>query len=93
MTTVITQAGERESWMWTIERFQKLRAPEFQGGSDPHVEDKWNEDVGNILDLRGVDPIPTQRLAAFNMKGYASKWYRSQFSEGKRLTPTWAEFI
>jgi len=49
--------------------------------------------VGNILDLMGVDSIPKQRLAVFSLKGDASKWYRSQFSEEERLTTTWAKFI
>ena len=43
--------------MQTIERFQKLRTPEFQGGSDPLAADKWKEDTGNIFDLMGMDPI------------------------------------
>ena len=76
-----------------MERYQKLRAPEFEGGSDPLVADKWKEDVGNILGLMGVDRIHRQRLAAFSLKGDASKWYRAYFSEEERLTVTWEEFV
>ena len=46
------------------------------------------DDLGNILDLMGVDPIPKQRLATFSMKGDASKWYRSQFFKEECLTTT-----
>ena len=74
-------AIDQEAWLRLVERYQKFRAPKFQGGSDPLVADKWKEDVGNILCLMGVDPVQRQRLAAFSLKGDASKWYRSQFSE------------
>ena len=42
--------------MSMIERFQKLRAPKFNGGSDPLVADRWKEDMGNTLDLMGSKP-------------------------------------
>ena len=77
--------------MHLIERYQNLQAPEFAGGSDPLVADKWNEDMGNILSLMGVDQI--QRLATFSLKGDASKWYRAHFSEMERLTIGWEEFL
>ena len=86
-------AAEQEIWLCLVERYQKLRAPEFSGGSDPLVADKWKEDVGNILDLMGVDPIQRQRLAAFSLKGDANKWYRAQFSAADRLTIGWDEFL
>lgn len=89
---VATPVGEHEAWMRLIERYQKLRVPEFQGGSDPMVTDKWKEDVGNILDLIGVDPVQRQRFTTFSLKGNASKWYRLHFSE-ERLTISRDEFI
>ena len=85
-------AAEQEAWMRLIERYQKLRAPDFAGVPDPLVADKWKEDVGNVLSLMGVDPIQRQRLAAFSLKGDARKWYRAQFSEMDRLTVGWEEF-
>jgi len=66
-------AIDQEAWLRLIERYQKFRAPDFQGGSDPLVADKWREDVGNILSLMGVDPVQRQRLATFSLKGDASK--------------------
>ena len=39
-----------------------------------------------------MDLIQMQRLVAFSLKGSASKWYRSQYSE-ERLTLSWGEFI
>ena len=86
-------AAKQEIWLRLVERYQKLRAPEFSRGSDPLVVDNWKEDVGNILDLMGVDPIQRQRLAAFSLKGDASKWYRAQFSVAERLTIGWDEFV
>ena len=47
----------QELWMKTIERYQKLRAPEFQGGFDPLVANKWKEDVSKLLELIRVDPV------------------------------------
>ena len=33
-------AAEQEAWLRLVERFQKLRAPEFSGGADPMVAAK-----------------------------------------------------
>ena len=76
-----------------ISKFQKLCAPEFTGEQGPLVADKWKEDITNVLDLMGVGPVQMQRLAAFILKGDASKWYRSHFTREERLTATWEEFI
>jgi len=76
-----------------MERFQKLRAPEFHGGSAPLVADKWKEDMDSALGYMGVDTVQRQRLAAFSLKGDASKWYRSHFSAAERLTTTWEDFL
>jgi len=86
-------AAEQEIWLRLVERYQKLRAPEFSGGSDPLVADKWKEDVGKILSLMGVDSVQRQRLAAFSLKGDASKWYSSQFSETESVSIGWEEFV
>ena len=84
---------EQDGWLDLIGRFQKLHAPEFAGGSDPLVADRWKEDVGNILDLLGVTSVQRHRLAAFTLKGDASKWYRLQFTEQERVAATWEEFV
>ena len=47
----------QEQWMRLIERYQKLRAPEFQGGFEPLVANKWKEDVSTLLELIVVDPV------------------------------------
>jgi len=83
---VVVPIGEQEGWMRMIERFQKLQAPEFHGGSDPLTANRWKEDMGNILDLMGMKPIQRQKLAAFSLKGYASKLYKTKFSSEERLT-------
>ena len=79
--------------MWIIDRFQKFASTRVSRRIRPIIEVKWKKNVGNILDLMGVDPIPKQRLAAFNMKDDASKWYKSQFSKEDPLTTTCLEFI
>ena len=89
----IVQTSEQESWLRLMERFQKLRAPEFHGGSDPLVADKWKEDIDSALSYMGVDSVQRQRLAAFSLKGDASKWYRSHFSAAERLMMTWEDFL
>ena len=89
----VVQTSEQESWLRLMERFQKLRAPEFHGGSDPLVADKWKEDMDSALSYMGVDSVQCQRLAAFILKGDASKWYRSHFSAAERLTTTWEDFL
>ena len=82
----------QEQWMRLIERYQKLRAPEFQGGFDPLVANKWKEDVGALLELIGVDPVQSHRLAAIGLKGDARMWYRAHFTPAERISATWAEF-
>ena len=79
--------------MRLVERYLKLKAPEFQGGAIPLVADKWKEDIGTILSLMRVDRVQKQRLAAFSLKGDASKWYKAYFTEEERVTLTWEEFI
>ena len=37
---LVAPVVDQESWLCLIERFQKLKEPEFQGGSDPLVADK-----------------------------------------------------
>ena len=54
---VAVASAEQEVWLRLNELYQKLRAPEFSGGSDPLIADKWKEDVGNILDLMGVEHV------------------------------------
>ena len=49
--------ADQEMWMRLVERYQKMRAPEFQGSTDPLVADKWKEDVSSILSLMGVDRV------------------------------------
>ena len=85
--------ADQEMWMRLVERYQKMRAPEFQGSTDPLVADKWKENVSSILSLMGVDRVQRQRLAAFSLKGDAGKWYRAQFTEDERLDTTWEEFV
>lgn len=85
--------GRQEDWLRLIERYQKLKAPNFQGTQTPLVADKWKEDVGSILSHIGVGSVQRQRLAAFYLRGDASRWYRSKFSEHERLTMSWEEFI
>ena len=43
--------------MRMIEKFQKLRTPEFHRKTYPLVADRWKEDMRNILKLMGMDPI------------------------------------
>ena len=82
----------QEQWMRLIERYQKLRAPEFQGGFEPLVANKWKRDVCTLLELIGVEPVQRQRLASISLKGDARMWYDSHFSREEKLTATWEEF-
>jgi hypothetical protein len=68
----VAPATEQEHWMRMIEIYMRLRAPEFQGGCDPLVADKWKEDVGNILNLMGVNPMQRQRLTTSSLRGDSS---------------------
>jgi len=92
---IVTAPGPdgQEQWMKMLERYQKLRAPEFQGGFDPLVANKWKEDVSYLLELMGVDPVQSHRLAAFSLKGDARLWYKAHFTKEEMTTVTWTEFL
>ena len=92
-TPAVTPTMEQGSWVDMIAKFQKLRAPEFDGEKGPLAADKWKEDITNVLELMDVESVQMQRLAAFTLKGDASKWYRSHFTKEERLTATWEEFL
>ena len=70
-----------------------MRAPEFQGGSDPQAAVRWREDISSVLSFMGVDSVHKQRLAAYTLKGDAGMWYRSRFTEEERLTTDWDYFV
>ena len=87
------QLAAPEQWLRLIERFQKMRAPEFQGGSDAQAAVRWREDISSVLSFMGVDSVHKQRLAAYTLKGDAGMWYRSRFTEEERLTTDWDYFV
>ena len=87
------QLAAPEQWLRLIERFQKMRAPEFQGSSDPQATVRWREDISSVLSFMGVDFFHKQRLAAYTLKGDAGMWYRSRFTEEERLTTDWDYFV
>jgi len=91
--TIVVPAVDQESWLHLIERFQKLRVPEFQGGSDPIAATKCKEDMSSTLSYMGVDSVQRQRLTAYSLKGDVGMWYRSHFSAPERLTTTWEDFL
>jgi hypothetical protein len=93
MAVSAVSSADQEAWLRLVERYQKLRAPEFHGGADPLGIDKWKEDVRNIFSLMGVDRVQMQRLATFSLKGGASKWYRAHFSKEEHLETIWEEFL
>ena len=65
------RVAEQEAWLRLVERYQKLKAPEFHGSSDFIATHKWKEDVSNILDMLNVNTMQKQRLASFSLKGNA----------------------
>jgi len=90
---VVPAVAGQEAWLRLIERFQKMRAPEFQGGSDPQAAVRWREDISSVLSYMGVDSIHRQRLEAYTLKGDAGMWYRARFTEAERLTTDWEYFV
>ncbi|XP_020271996.1 uncharacterized protein LOC109847164 [Asparagus officinalis] len=72
-------AADQEAWLRLVERYQKLKAPEFHGSTDSIAAHKWKEDK--------------QRLAAFSLKGDAGGWYRLRFTPEQKMTVSWETFI
>ena len=54
--------------MKMIKKFQKFWPLGFHGGSDPLATYRLKEDIGNILDLMGMNPTQRLRLVAFSLK-------------------------
>ena len=88
--TGVTTPGTdgQEQWLRVIERYQKLRAPDFQGGFDQLATNKWKEDVSSLLELIGADPVQSHRLATISLKDDARMWYKAQFTKEEMLTAT-----
>ena len=87
------EAADQEAWLRLVERYQKLKAPEFHGSTDSIATHKWKEDVSNILDMLNVNTVQKQSLAAFTLKGDAGGWYRLRFTPEQRMTVSWETFI
>ncbi|ONK55500.1 uncharacterized protein A4U43_UnF2300 [Asparagus officinalis] len=54
---VDNRIDDQEAWLRLVERYQKLKAPEFHGSTNSIVAHKWKKDVSNILDMLNVNTI------------------------------------
>ncbi|GMN25474.1 hypothetical protein TIFTF001_040715 [Ficus carica] len=59
------------------ERFRRMKAPEFEGTTDPIVADNWLIDIQVILDFMGLTEHEKVLCASFALKKDARHWWRT----------------
>ena len=57
------------------ERFRRMKAPEFEGTTDPIVADNWLIDIQVILDFMGLTEQEKVLCASFALKKDARHWW------------------
>ncbi|KAI3961474.1 hypothetical protein MKX01_001210 [Papaver californicum] len=59
--------GDQTTWLKLLEKFVRLKPPQFEGSTDPLVVDKWKKDIDKIL----------RQLVVFQLLGEARKWWKN----------------
>ncbi|KAI3905796.1 hypothetical protein MKW92_024552 [Papaver armeniacum] len=84
--------GEQAAWLNLLEKFVRLKPPQFEDSSDPLVVDKWKEDIDKIFVAMRCTPVKRQQLAVFQLSGEARKWWMNSAMGLDLNTLTYAQF-
>ncbi|KAI3845801.1 hypothetical protein MKW92_051214 [Papaver armeniacum] len=84
--------GEQAVWLNLLEKFVRLKPPQFEGSSDPLVVDKWKEDIDKIFVAMRCTPFQRQQLVVFQLSGEARKWWINSTMGLDLNTLTYAQF-
>ena len=75
------------------EKFRRMRAPEFEGSSDPLVADEWLSGLQVIFDFMNLMDQEKVRCASFVLKKDARYWWETVTMRRNVNTMTWGEFV
>ncbi|KAI3907772.1 hypothetical protein MKW98_008449 [Papaver atlanticum] len=84
--------GEKAAWLNLLEKFVRLKPPQFEGSSDPLVVDKWKEDIDKIFMSMRCTPVQRQQLVVFQLSGEERKWWMNSAMGLDQNTLTCAQF-
>ncbi|GMN65166.1 hypothetical protein TIFTF001_034239 [Ficus carica] len=75
------------------ERFRRMKAPEFEGPTDPIAVDKWLIDIQVILDFMRLTEQEKVLCASFALKKDARHWWMTVQMRRDVTTMNWQDFV
>ncbi|GMN25138.1 hypothetical protein TIFTF001_047703 [Ficus carica] len=75
------------------ERFRRMKAPEFEGTTDPIVADNWLIDIQVILDFMGLTEQEKVLCAYFALKNDARHWWMAVQMRRNVANMGWQDFV
>ena len=75
------------------EKFRRMRAPEFEGSSDPLVADEWLSSLQVILDFMNLTDQEKVRCASFVLKKDARYWWETVALRRNVDGMSWNDFV
>ena len=76
-----------------FERFRRMRAPEFEGSTDPLVADEWISEIKTIFNFMNITEQEKVICASFVMKKDARYWWETVATRRDVRTMTWDDFL
>ncbi|GMN22523.1 hypothetical protein TIFTF001_047446 [Ficus carica] len=75
------------------ERFRRMKAPEFEGTTDPLVADNWLIDIQVILDFMRLTEHEKVLCASFALKKDARHWWKTVQMRRNVANMDWQDFV
>ncbi|GMN32015.1 hypothetical protein TIFTF001_046565 [Ficus carica] len=75
------------------ERFRRMKAPEFEGPTDPIEADNWLIDIQVILDFMGITEREKVLCASFALKKDARHWWMTVQMRRDVAAISWQDFM
>ncbi|GMN19040.1 hypothetical protein TIFTF001_039710 [Ficus carica] len=76
-----------------FERFRRMKAPEFEGTTDPIEADNWLIDIQVILDFMGITEPEKVLCASFALKKDARHWWMMVQMHRDVAAMSWQDFV
>ncbi|GMN65087.1 hypothetical protein TIFTF001_034150 [Ficus carica] len=73
--------------------FRRIKAPEFEGPTDPVEADNWLLDIQVILDFMGLTEQEKVLCASFALKKDARHWWMTVQVRMNMVTMSWQDFV
>ncbi|GMN21076.1 hypothetical protein TIFTF001_040018 [Ficus carica] len=76
-----------------FERFRRMKAPEFEGTTDPLEADNWLIDIQVILDFMGITEREKVLCASFALNKDARHWWMTVQMRKDVAAMSWQDFV